>query len=120
MLINLSNHPYSDWDTMQREAAYAYGECVDLPFPSIDPSADENAIRVLADEYVGRIEGLSVGQDVTVHLMGEQTFCFALITRLVSKRIPCIASCSERDVEMEEDGTKKVRFHFTRFRHYIS
>ena len=120
MLLNLSNHPYSQWDSLQREAARPFGECVDMAFPNIDRSADEEEILALAYDYAGKIESSCKSKDVTVHVMGEQTFCFAIITILLSRGIPCIASCSERDVVMEADGTKSVRFHFARFRHYTS
>ena len=41
MLINLSNHPLSGWDTKQLEAATRYGKLIELPFPEVDPTKDE-------------------------------------------------------------------------------
>lgn len=131
MLINLTNHPCKLWDESQREAAEVYGECVDMPFPNIPPEADATVVDEMAREYVARImgvAGLSSGEgsglsappeSVTVHVMGEQTFCFVLICRLRQLGIRCVASCSQRDVTLMSDGSKQVRFHFARFREYI-
>lgn len=131
MLINLTNHPRRQWDESQREAAEVYGECVDMPFPNVPPEADATVVEEMAREYVGRImcvAGLSSGDEagasvrpesVTVHVMGEQTFCFALICRLRQFGIRCVASCSRRDVTEMPDGSKQVRFHFARFREYL-
>lgn len=33
-----------------------YGECVDLPFPNIEPSYDETEIERLAKEYFDKIQ----------------------------------------------------------------
>lgn len=118
MLINLTNHPYAVWDEKQKGAAAAYGECVDIPFPAIPAMADEQEILRLARDYADRIVPLKKVGEATVHVMGEQTFCFALIRILQDEGIRCIASCSERDVTMAADGSKQVRFHFARFREY--
>lgn len=117
ILINLSNHPFADWDDSQKEASVVYGPCVDLPFPNVEPSIDENGIEALADDYEQRICELAVDHDVTVHLMGEMTFCYALLERLKAKGIVCIASCSSRNV-VEHDGMRTSVFVFKRFRRY--
>ncbi len=118
MLVNLTNHPYSEWGEKQKEAARRYGECVDIPFPMVPAEADEREIDLLADGYFDRIMQLGNPKELTVHIMGEQTFCYALISRLLRAGVPCIASCTERDVTVLEDGSKQVRFHFSRFRPY--
>lgn len=115
-LINLTNHPYSEWSEEQREAARKYGECIDIPFPAVDSDADSDDISRLAERYLHQIS--EYGQDVTVHVMGEQTFCFALISMLIKKGITCIASATTRDVTILPDGSRKVHFHFSRFREY--
>ena len=51
MLINLSNHPSSNWSGDQLDAAKKYGEIVDLQFPNISPDASSNQIAVLVNEY---------------------------------------------------------------------
>lgn len=118
MLINLTNHPYKDWPETQKAAAAEYGDCIDVPFPNVDPSADEDEIISLADSYFHQVVSHGNMKDMTIHVMGEQTLCFALISRFLRNGIRCIASCTERDVTVTADGTKSVRFHFVRFRDY--
>lgn len=119
MLINLTNHPYTTWDEKQRTAAGVYGECVDMTFPNIDPQMDEADVSHLADEYAGRIVQMGAGCELTVHVMGEFTFCYSLIRRLQNAGVRCVASCTERDVTIAEDGSKATKFHFARFREYV-
>ena len=118
MLINFSNHPYESWSDAQKLASVPYGEVVDLPFPSVSPEADEEYVGVLAALYLEKILAMGKASEITVHIMGEQTLCFALILLLQRHGIPCVASCSARDVTVQPDGSKVVGFHFTRFRRY--
>ncbi len=121
MLINLSNHPFSSWSTKQRQAAEAYGECIDLPFPAINPSWDEEQIEKLSSEYFDKIIAMGSGhKQLTVHLMGELTFCFSLLRKLQRAGIRCVASCAQRNVEDAPDGVKRVIFAFENFREYVS
>lgn len=119
MLINLTNHPSSRWSDKQKAAAEVYGEIVDMPFPVIDEAGDEKYIATLADEYWNKIVNLSDTQSVVVHLMGEQTFSYALIKRLRERGITCVASTTKRIVKEEVPGKKsEVIFQFERFRAY--
>lgn len=118
LLINLSNHPSADWGARQREAAEMYGEIEDMTFPAIPPEAGEREIADLAEENVARIEERAVTRDVTVHIMGEMTFCYAVITRLQPLGIPCIASTTRRQITEAADGVKEVHFDFEAFRKY--
>lgn len=119
MLINLTNHPSSRWSDKQKAAAEEYGEIVDMPFPVIDEAGDEKYIATLADEYLNKIVNLSDTQSVVVHLMGEQTFSYALIKRLRERGITCVASTTKRIVKEEVPGKKsEVIFQFERFRAY--
>lgn len=118
LLINLSNHPSADWGARQREAAEMYGEIEDMDFPAIPPEAGEREITDLAEEYVSRIEERAETRDVTVHIMGEMTFCYAVITRLQPLGIPCIASTTRRQITEAADGVKEVHFDFETFREY--
>ena len=119
LFLNLSNHPHHTWNEQQLEAARALGELQDMSFPTIAPEATEEEIAALAEEYVQKILADAEGKQVTVHLMGELTFCFALVRRLEEVGITCVASCSRRDVEELPDGRKQSAFHFTRFRRYV-
>lgn len=118
LLINLSNHPSADWGARQREAAEMYGEIEDMDFPAIPPEVGEIEITDLAEEYVSRIEERAETRDVTVHIMGEMTFCYAVITRLQPLGIPCIASTTRRQITEAADGVKEVHFDFETFRKY--
>lgn len=118
LFINLSNHPSAGWEARQREAAEMYGKIEDMDFPAIPPEAGEREITDLAEEYVARIEERAETRDVTVHIMGEMTFCYAVITRLQPLGIPCLASTTRRQVTETADGVKEVRFDFETFRKY--
>lgn len=119
VLINLTNHPSALWDEKQHKASHRYGEIMDIVFPAIDETGDESYIAKLADEYLEKILIIANDKNITVHLMGEQTFTFALLKRLRAQGIPCIASTTKRIVKEETAGKKKeVIFQFERFRHY--
>lgn len=117
VLINLSNHPYGTWSEEQKIAAVAYGKCIDIPFPDIDAMSDEEDIKKMADSLISQIGSYSLEYNVTVHVMGEMTLCFAIVRRLMDVGIKCIASCSRRNAEMS-DGVKTSVFKFERFRTY--
>ena len=117
VFVNLSNHPYEYWEETQKKAASEYGEASDLPFPSILPDASEEEINALADEYLERIVSMAPKDRITVHIMGEMTFTFAMVERLKSMGIRCVASTTERVVE-EHEGLKTSVFSFVRFRDY--
>lgn len=117
MLINLSNHPSEFWGKDQKDAAAEYGEIIDIGFPVLDPSENEEYIKGKADEYLNKI--LSYGDSAVVHIMGEMTFVYALIYRLKQHGIKCIASTTQRIVTEQESGKKEVIFKFNRFREYI-
>lgn len=119
MFINLTNHPSSGWSKEQLEAAQKYGEIVDLPFPNVDEQATETEINNLADDYLAIIKKKGKVQELTVHIMGEQTFCYALISKLQKEGIRCIASCTKHDTFINEQGQKVSTFHFTRFREFV-
>jgi CRISPR-associated Csx2 family protein len=115
-LLNLSNHPAKGWSESQLDQAQArFGEVKDLPFPTIDPEWSDTEISELVSEYFAQILQL---RPRAVHLMGEMTFTFALVHRLQSIGIPCLASTTERIVLEEKDGKKTMQFRFVQFRPY--
>lgn len=118
MLINLSNHPYKYWSDEQKEAALPYGDVVDLDFPVIDSCGGEEYIHQLANSYLGKIIQLTEGVPCSVHVMGEMTFLYSIVSNLQRLGYHCIASTSERDVTYTESNDKVVGFHFIRFRSY--
>ena len=118
IIINLSNHPSAGWSAEQTSAAGEYGRIVDIPFPAIDENADTSSICNLADEYMQKIESYGSSNDVTVHIMGEQTFLYSMLHRLHSAGYCCIASTTRRYSEELPDGSRKVTFTFAQFREY--
>ena len=127
VFINLSNHPSSKWVGKQRlDATKNNAELVDIQFPNIDPAATDNDIDMLVNEYVNKILAF-VGddkktrlEDIIVHVMGEMTFTYKLVDRLLNYYgIQCVASTTKRIViENEEDVTKTSIFEFVQFRKY--
>lgn len=118
MFINLSNHPSSAWEAKQIEVARRYGEIVDIPFPQVNPENSHQDIEVLADKYAAMIENMGKETYTIVHIMGEMTFVFALVSRLKGMGIKCVASTTERIATELEDGTKLSEFSFVNFREY--
>ncbi len=115
MLLNLSNHPSASWPAAQLTAAGGTSQVCDLPFPQVDPDGDEAYIEQLVNDYYNKIINI---QGVTaVHIMGEMTFCYKLITKLKAHNIRCLASTTKRET-VEENGVKISKFNFVRFREY--
>ena len=116
MLLNFTNHPFNTWSDEQKQAALEkYTIVEDLPFPHINPNADELDIKSEARKYV---ELIISRKPMAVHLMGEMNFTFQLINYLMEEGIECIASTTKRMVIDQEDGTQKSTFNFVRFRSY--
>lgn len=137
MLINLSNHQSCNWQAEQTKAACEqFGEIVDLPFPNVNPEGDETYIQMLAEEYFRKILTVKNTKNtqhahnknndhcempcekITVHIMGEMTFTFAMVNLLQHNGFTCISSTTER-VAKETGDTKISEFRFKRFREYI-
>lgn len=117
MLINLSNHPLGQWDEVQLAAARQYGEIVEMPFPDIDPHCTEDDVLSKVEEYLERIECIAT-MDTVVHVMGEMTFTYNMVSALKKRGIKCIASTTHRDTEIMPDGSKLSKFIFVKFREY--
>lgn len=115
MLLNLSNHPSTNWAANQKEAAISkYSAIEDLPFPQVPPTMDGYELDRLVEEYEIKVRKIN---PMAVHLMGELTFTFRLVSKLKSIGIPCIASTTARKVT-EFEGTKTSIFEFVQFRDY--
>ena len=121
MFINLSNHPSLLWGEKQLEEAAEYGYIIDLPFPEVDPECGSEIIEDLAEEYGEKINELRLSEcrdKLVVHIMGELTLCFALVSRLQSSGIRCLSSTTTRQTADNDDGSKTSWFEFVRFREY--
>lgn len=119
MLINLSNHPLSNWSEPQKKTARdQFGQVTDLPFPAINPAGDETYIRELVAEYLLKVQTISQGtSSVAIHIMGEMTFTFAMVIALQKYGYACVASTTER-ITVEQGGIKNSEFRFLKFREY--
>lgn len=117
MLLNLSNHPSDNWtDKQLRMARKQFKDIHDVSFPNIDPSWSRSEIDTLVDKYLTLI---IENKPTAVHIMGEFTFTFALVSRLRNQNLTCIASTTERVVEETSDGKFISTFRFIRFREYF-
>ncbi len=119
MFINLSNHKTTYWKDEQLSQAKKYGELIDIEFPNVSPNATEEEIKKLAEKYFSDIVKITNGkkEESVIHLMGELTFTFTLVTLLLKNGYNCIASTTERKVV--EIGNKKItQFEFTKFRKF--
>ena len=118
MFINFTNHMSANWAPAQLEAARAYGDVVDLPFPAVSPSASINDVDDMANEYTDRILQMNPS---AVMCQGEFTLTYAVVSKLISRGITVVAACSERRVvERLENGIihKSIEFEFEQFREY--
>jgi len=117
VFINVTNHPSSAWNKIQKTAAGVYGEIHDITFPNISPDGSAEEIETQVGRCLEKIRRRSKGKDATVHIMGEMTFTYRLVSRLKAMGIRCVASTTERIAE-EKDGVKTSQFKFVRFREY--
>ena len=117
IFLNLSNHPSSQWDNKQLAAAQEYGDIQDMSFPEVSPESDSQSIQELALTFADKIIDMAKDAKVTVHVMGEMTFTYAVVSRLKCQGIRCVASTTERCVE-ENENSKTSVFKFVRFREY--
>ena len=118
LFVNFSNHPSLNWDSRQMEVARCYGEVVDIPFPAVAPDADSQDLEALVQDCLQKILSMGDANSITVHIMGEMTFTFMVVTRLKELGIRCVASTTERKTTYNDDGTKVSEFSFVRFREY--
>lgn len=116
MFINLTNHSSVNWSIEQLTAAHKYGEIIDLTFPNIEPTFTTSMVNILANNTANSIRAL--GKDIIVHIMGEMTFTYAVVSRLKSLGITCLASTTERNTIVTPDGKKISEFKFVQFREY--
>jgi len=121
MLINLSNHPSANWSRNQLAEGEKYGQVIDLPFPYVNPTFETFEIIDLVKSFEKQVMAMLINKNDelhAVHLMGELTFCFALIARLQNIGITCIGSTTKRIAIELPNGSKTSFFEFVRFREY--
>ena len=133
MFINFTNHISTAWSPEQIDAASQFGDIIDIPFPAVPPDASEEDIRILAikscREILWTLRDVEENKEKTkseesnqsenvVHVMGEMTLTYAIVSRLKDKGITCVASTTKREVTTLPDGSKVSTFKFVRFRQY--
>ncbi|WP_276687748.1 CRISPR-associated protein [Prevotella pallens] len=118
MFINFSNHSLSTWTEKQIKAAKEYGELEEIVFPNINPQFTTEQVQMLATDYVAKILTHYPTENLTIHVMGELTFCFSVVQQLKEKGVRCVASTTERIVEETADNKKVTQFSFVQFREY--
>lgn len=118
IFLNISNHPSDMWGNEQIKAALKYGEIIDIPFPNITSDAAKSDIEILAQSFLQKINEHYADTVLTVHIMGEMTFTYHMISLLKECGIRCVASCSERIVKDLGDGKRISQFSFEKFREY--
>lgn len=120
MLVNISNHPCTEWQPQQIEAAKPYINIQDIPFPKIDPSWKSKHIQAIAKQITKQVLNLKEqSRDLlfAVHIMGEYTFVYTIVNLLQRQNITCLVSTSPRKASILNDR-KLAHFSFTRFREY--
>lgn len=119
LFINFSNHPFSAWSEEQLAAARSCGDLVDMAFPAVDPRWGAAEVAEEAERIVRDIrEAAPVPEATAVHVMGEMTLTFALVSRLRALGYRCLASTTERHVWTDGEGNRVTAFRFVRFREY--
>lgn len=118
VFINFSNHPSNIWSKKQLEETRQYGEIIDIHFPNIEPYLNKKDILDMVDDYFKLIISYKDKDEIIVHIMGEMTFCFALIERLKQNNIKCIASTNQRIVNTISSNKKETIFEFCTYREY--
>ncbi len=118
LFLNLTNHPSSKWDSRQLETAKNYGTIEDIKFPNINPDWTDEQVENEAEEVARNIMEKAKERKVTVHVMGEMGFTYALVRILQKEDIPCVYSTTERKVTENPDDTETKKFVFKQFRKY--
>jgi hypothetical protein len=119
MFINLTNHPSSGWSEEQLKAAHQYSDHVcDMKFPDIKPEYSTAMVKKFANVMVEIITTTCKSEKPVVHIMGEMTYTYHVVSLLKEQGITCVASTTERIVKMMPDGKKVSEFKFVQFREY--
>ena len=118
LFLNLSNHPSKEWSSSQITEAKRYGKIEDIPFPDVSPTLTSEDINFLSEEIVNKIISKAPHYSAVVHIMGEMTLTYTVVSQLKALGYKCLASTTERDVSMDSEGNKTVHFEFRQFREY--
>ena len=104
-----------------------YSHVEDLQFPQINPSATTEEVQELAKDYFNKclrlfedyVEHVKQEQyNFAVHVQGEFTFVYNIVSMFKNEDIKCVASTSERKTIDLGNGKKELQFTFVQFREY--
>jgi hypothetical protein len=116
MLINLSNHPITEWsDEQLKLAEELFNEVKDWTFPSVVPYSSETEILELAKSALVSIKEF---KPWAVHVMGEHTFTYSFVRLAQLDGIRCIASTTKRNFKKIDNDGYVRSFEFVMFRDY--
>lgn len=118
VFVNFTNHPSEKWSGEQLSAAKAIGTVKDLKFPDIPTDIDRTHFDRLVHDYRNKILELCRGRQGTVHIQGEMTFVFRMVTELKARHIRCVASVTKRNTVDLGNGKSQAVFVFEGFRDY--
>jgi len=118
VFVNFTNHPSEKWSMEQLSAARAIGTVKDLKFPDIPTDIDRKHFDRLVHDYRNKILELCWGRQGTVHIQGEMTFVFRMVTELKARHIRCVASVTKRNTVDLGNGKSQSVFVFEGFRDY--
>lgn len=118
VFVNFTNHPSEKWSEEQLSAARAVGTVTDLKFPDIPTDIAPDSFDRLVEEYRHKILELCRGRKGTVHIQGEMTFVFRMVTELKARHIRCVASVTKRNTVDLGNGKSQSVFVFEGFREY--
>ena len=119
MFINLTNHPISEWSEEQLNAARQYSDHImDLKFPNIEPEFSTKMVRKYAEVIVDIITTTCKSEKPVVHVMGEMTFTYHVVSLLKAQGITCVASTTKRIEKILPNGDVVKPFKFVQFREY--
>jgi hypothetical protein len=117
MLINLSNHPSTHWNTTQINAAAVFGPIADVAFPQVPPLASAAQVAEMAQEFLNQLLHDFPDANNAFHIMGELSFTYALVRLLQQHQRRCLVSTTHRSVS-EVNGVKTSTFEFQQFRSF--
>jgi len=123
-MVNFSNHPSDKWSAAQKNAAVSaalqpfdiHVGIVDVPFPDVDPEANEEAVGLHVERSMERILSALAVPSEPVFVAGEFSVAFAVTAALRTRGTPVVTATTRRTVEELPDGKTVRTFKFVQFR----